>query len=224
MISRAAFLAFVLPFCAAIAFAAEPEVQWTGLFDGKTLGGWKKTNFGGETEITVKDGVVHFDMGYPLTGLTYNGKLDLPRTDYELSVEAQRVDGSDFFCGLTFPVGKSYCSFIPGGWGGTTTGLSSINDLDAAHNNTTKYIDYKQGKWYKIVVRVTDEKIKVWLDKEVIIDREIKGEKVGLRNEVSPSRPLGLCSFETKAAIRNLQIRRLDGKKIAEKEKPDDEE
>lgn len=208
---------------AVAARAADPEPAWTSLFDGKSLAGWKKTNFGGETEIEVKEKVIHFDMGYPLTGLTYDGKLELPRTDYELLVEAQRVDGSDFFCGLTFPVGKSYCSFIPGGWGGTTTGLSSINDLDAAHNNTTKYIDYKQGRWYKIVVRVTDERIKVWLDDKVIIDREIKGEKVGLRNEVSPSRPLGLCSYETKAAIRSIQIRRLDGKKIEESKEEKEE-
>ena len=37
--------------------------------------------------------------------------------DYELRLEAKRVEGGDFFCGLTFPVGKEYCTLILGGWG-----------------------------------------------------------------------------------------------------------
>ena len=50
-------------------------------------------------------------MGY-MTGITYTNPL--PRTDYEVTLEAMRVEGSDFFCGLTFPVGSNSCSLVVG--------------------------------------------------------------------------------------------------------------
>ena len=57
---------------------------------------------------------------------------DFPREDYEVSLEARRLEGTDFFCGLTFPVGKEPCTLIIGGWGGTTVGLSNVDDYSAA--------------------------------------------------------------------------------------------
>jgi hypothetical protein len=47
--------------------------------------------------------------------------------NYEIKLEAKKVTGNDFFCGMTFPVGDSFCSFIVGGWGGPVVGLSSID-------------------------------------------------------------------------------------------------
>ena len=58
-------------------------------------------------------------------------------SDYEVTLEAMRVDGNDFFCGMTFPAGKDPCTLIVGGWGGTVVGLSSINGMDASENETT---------------------------------------------------------------------------------------
>ena len=51
------------------------------------------------------------------SGITSTRK-DLPTTNYELSFEAQRLDGFDFFAAATFPVGKSHATFVNGGWGG----------------------------------------------------------------------------------------------------------
>src|SRR5687767_12288501 len=48
------------------------------LFDGKTLTGWKKTNFGGEGEVTVEKGQIVLEMGDPLTGITWQKAEDLP--------------------------------------------------------------------------------------------------------------------------------------------------
>ena len=59
-------------------------------------------------------------MGY-MTGITWTNEM--PRMGYEISLEAMRVEGSDFFCGLTFPVGKDYLSLIVGGWGGRRGGV-----------------------------------------------------------------------------------------------------
>src|SRR6188472_1282036 len=113
--------------CVAYLSADEPakkdEPQWKSLFDGKTLEGWKTTKFGGEGEVEVKDGVIILNTGTDMTGITYTGKV--PKTNYELLIEAQRLDGFDFFAGVTFPVGDSFASFIPGGWGGGVTGVSS---------------------------------------------------------------------------------------------------
>ena len=182
---------------------------WQPLFDGKSLDGWKAAEFGGEGEVTVKDGRILMQMGNSLTGITYDGKAALPKSNYEIELEAMRVEGIDFFCGLTFPVGESHCSFIVGGWAGAVVGLSSIDDKDASENDTTKYMTFKSDQWYRIRVRVTDENISAWIDDKQVVDQNIKDRKITTRNEVDLSKPLGLSAWQTTSAIRNFRIRRL---------------
>ena len=90
--------------------------EWKTLFDGNTLMGWKVTDFAGHGDVRVENGKLILAMGAALTGINWTNPL--PRMNYEIALEAMKVDGSDFFCGLTFPVGETYCSFIVGGWGG----------------------------------------------------------------------------------------------------------
>ncbi len=142
--------------------------EWTSLFDGQTIKGWKSTEFGGEGAVEVKDGAIMLAVGSDLTGVNYDRPV--PNTNYEVSLEAKRVDGSDFFCGLTFPVKKDPCSLIIGGWGGGVCGLSSIDGLDASENSTTKYREFDNGRWYTIRLRVTDARIEAWIDKEQIVE------------------------------------------------------
>src|SRR6201999_3710283 len=130
----------------------------------KALGDWKVTQFGTEGKVEVKDGAIILSLGDGCTGVTWKGK-ELPKTDYEIQLQAKRVDGSDFFCGLTFPVSDSFCSFIVGGWGGGVVGISSVDGEDASQNDTTKYMAFTNDKWYTITVRVTKEKIQCWIDK-----------------------------------------------------------
>ena len=129
--------------------------EWTSLFDGRTLNGWKVTQFGGEGSVEVKDGVLWLGVGNDLTGVTIDRPI--PRTNYEVTLEAKRVEGSDFFCGLTFPVKNDPCSLILGGWGGGVCGLSSIDGNDASENDTTKYRKFEKGRWYSVRLRVTDQ-------------------------------------------------------------------
>jgi 3-keto-disaccharide hydrolase len=178
------------------------------LFDGKSLGKWKPTAFGGEGEVEVKDGRIVMHMGNPMTGITWSGKY--PKMNYEISLEAMRVDGSDFFCGLTFPVGDAPCSFICGGWGGGVVGLSSLDGMDASENETTKYREFQSGRWYKIRVRVTPERISAWIDDKQMADVETKDHKISIRIEVELSRPLGISCYQTTAALRDIKIRSLD--------------
>lgn len=200
--------------------AAEPAKKltdkspsWISLFDGKSMKGWKPTKFGGERDVTVKKpadqqpGQIVMEMGYPLTGVTLDRKF--PVVDYELRFEAMKVDGDDFFCGITFPVGDHFCSFIVGGWAGAVVGLSSIDGKDASENETTKYMKFARSKWYKIRLRVQKDRIQTWIDEKPVVDQNIRGRKLSIRGEVDLSRPLGIAAYETTAALRKIEFRRL---------------
>jgi hypothetical protein len=190
------------------------------LFDGKTLAGWKKTEFGGEGDVDVKDGAIIMNHGASLTGITTKRK-DLPTMNYELSFEAQRLNGFDFFAAATFPVGKSYATFLNGGWGGSVTGISSVDGYDASENETSQYFDYKDKRWYKFRIRVSDEKIKCWVDDKEVIDLITKGRKIDTRIEADPSKPLGFATWETTGAVRKIEVRTLTPKEVAENNKVD---
>lgn len=195
---------------------------WVSLFDGNTLAGWKSTEFGGEGDVKVEDGAIVMEIGQDMSGITWARKEPPPKSNYEIELEAQRVDGSDFFCGLTFPVNDSFCSFIVGGWGGGVVGLSSINGFDASENDTTQYMEFKTGRWYKIRVRVTPDHIQTWIDDKRVVDQDIKDRKVGIRGEVDLSKPLGVATWNTKGALRNIRLKKLDAETAGDAEKKAD--
>src|ERR1051326_4045269 len=195
----------VLAFICRGAPAAGAEAQ--NLFDGSTLKGWQVTDFAGHGEVTVDKGQLVVHSGAMLSGVSYTNPL--PKVDYEISLEAMKVDGSDFFCGLTFPVENSFCSFIVGGWGGGVVGLSSIDGMDASENETTKYMKFDAGKWYAIRVRVTRKKIETWIDNEKIVDQEITDRKISLRpGEIEFSKPFGVATWQTTGGLRTIRVRR----------------
>ncbi len=187
---------------------AKAAAKWKPLFDGKTLRGWKITQFGGQGDVTVQAGTIELDFGSPMTGITYTGKL--PKCNYEIQLDAKRIDGVDFFCALTFPVNNSYCSLIVGGWGGAVVGISSIDGHDASENETTRYMSFKKGRWYHIRVRVQADRIQAWIDRQQVVNLSIRGRKLTTRAEVDLSKPLGIASFETRAGLRNIRIRELN--------------
>ena len=184
------------------------EQAWRPLFDGKTLTNWQSTKFVGEGAVKVETGQIILEAGRSLTGITWIGP-ELPTTNYEIALQAMRVEGSDFFAGVTFPVADSFCSLILGGWGGSVVGLSSINGMDASENETSQSVQFESGRWYSIRIRVTPATIEAWLDERQIINQSLKGNKIGTRFEVEPSQPLGVASWQTKAALRDLRLRRL---------------
>jgi hypothetical protein len=181
--------------------------EWHSLFDGKSLGDWKLSKFGTQGSVEVKDGQIVLGFGDGCSGITWAGEF--PKTDYEIRLQAMRVDGTDFFCGLTFPVGKDPCSLICGGWGGGVVGLSSIDGEDASENDTTKYKKFDTGKWYDIRVRVTKSRISAWIDKDQMVDEALEGRKISIRSEVEESKPLGIATWKTAGAIRKIEWRKL---------------
>ena len=71
----------------------EPKVKRElKLFNGKNLDGWKNSMFGGDGEIAVEDGQLILDMGNDITGVTWKDAKELPKVNYEITLEAQRVD------------------------------------------------------------------------------------------------------------------------------------
>ena len=178
------------------------------LFDGQGLGQWKVTDFGGQGDVRVEDGQIVLEMGNDLTGIVWTGPV--VRMNYELTVEARRVQGNDFFCGLTFPVDANCCSLILGGWGGSICGISNLDYYDAANNETTRVIDFENGRWYGVRVRVTPDKIEAWLDEEQIVDVQTAGRVIDTRVEVDLSKPLGIATWQTAGAVRNIHLRKLE--------------
>ena len=188
---------------------AEPEgPKWDNLFDGKSLGKFAPVNYGGEGTVRVKDGKIMLPMGAIMTGIVWKGG-ELPRMDYELQVTGARIMGSDFWAGITFPVGKNYCSLVLGGWGGGLTGLSNIDGFDASENDTSGHQDFLKGQYYTVRIRVTPKAILVWLDEEQIIDADIDGREVDIRIEMEESVPFGIATYQTTAAISEIKLRKL---------------
>lgn len=184
------------------------KAAWVPLFDGKTLDGWTLPKFSGQGEVVVEDGKLILHQGNDLTGVNY--AKEVPRMNYEVSFDAMRVLGSDFFCGFTFPYAENCCTLVVGGWGGGLVGLSSINGDDASENETMQAMKFDNGRWYKIRVRVTPEKIEGWIDDLQVLNVETQGKKISMRpGEIELSEPFGLAAFRTQAAYREIKLRRL---------------
>jgi hypothetical protein len=195
---------------------AKDQPAWKDLFDGKTLTGWKVTDFGDGGKVAVKDGAIVIEKAEPMNGVTY-ARGDFPKMDYEVRLEAKKVDGNDFFCTTTFPVGDAFCSLVVGGWGGTTIGLSSVNYEDASMNETNTSKEFERGRWYAVRIRVTKDRIRAWIDDESVVDLPTEDRKFTTRIECEPSKPFGVATYRTAAALRSVRVRGLtDAEKKAE--------
>jgi hypothetical protein len=183
--------------------SAEPG--WVSLFDGETLNGWEVTNFGTQGPVRISGGNIVLGMGDGCTGITW--KSDFPTINYEVQLEAKKITGNDFFCGMTFPVDESFCSLIIGGWGGPVVGLSNIDGYDASENETRTLKKFEHDTWYHIHLKVTPEKIEAWINEEKMVDFATENRKLSIRPEVELSKPFGICSWVTTAALRNIQVK-----------------
>ena len=201
----------VLAASAAITFAGDAPLDKDGrqsLFDGKTMGKWKPADFSSNGQIETKDGTIAITMGKPMAGIKWDGEPPA-RMNYEVELQAMRTDGNDFFCGLTFPVGTNACTFVVGGWGGMVVGLSSIDSFDASENETTGTMTFEKNRWYTIRVKVTSSRIEAWIDKQQLVDLDTTGRRISVRWEVEPCIPLGIATWYTSSAIRNIRLRKL---------------
>ena len=193
--------------------AAAAQEKWRSLFDGKTLKDWKTAEFGHGGTAKVDNGLPVIGKGEPLSGIVWSGEA-IPKINYEMRLMAQRVEGDDFFCALTFPVKKDPCSLVLGGWGGGVVGLSSLNGYDASENETTGYLEFEKKKWYAIRLVVIDGRIAAWVDDHRIVNVETEDKKISIRIEVEPCVPLGVATFRTTGAIKDFKVRELSAEEV----------
>ncbi len=191
---------------AAPAAAAAAGADWLPLFDGKTLTGWRVTEFAGHGDVRVEKSQIFLDAGSALTGITFTNKP--PVMNFEIAYEAMKLNGSDFFGSLTFPYDKTHCTLVVGGWGGAVFGISSIDGADASENETSKFIKFDNNRWYRIRVRVTPGRIEAWLDDVQEVNLETKDHKISMRSgEIEENVPLGFATWQSAGALRTLRWR-----------------
>lgn len=198
---------FALMALTAVATAGEP----VALFDGKSLDGWSAVDFAGKGETKIKPGgILEIGMGSLLTGVVYTSAPPA-RMNYEITLDARRTMGSDFFCGLTFPVESNCCTLILGGWGGNLTGMSSIDGMDAAENETTGNFEFETDHWYAIRLKVTTGKIEAWIGEKKIVNVTTEERRLGMRpGDIELCMPLGIATWQTRGEIRNLRLKKLE--------------
>lgn len=197
----------ILAACGLLSAQPKPE-EWKSMFDGKTLQGWRETAYTERGEVQVEKGTIVLGRGAPLTGVNWTGAF--PRNNYELRFEGARLQGNDFFAGLTFPVGDSFCTWVTGGWGGDIVGISSIDGWDASDNETRTYFNFEEGRWYALRLRVTDNHITAWIDDKPVVDVNVEGRTLSLYfGETKLSAPLGFASYRTTGGLRKIEYRLL---------------
>jgi hypothetical protein len=191
-----------------VASAQPKSGEWQSLFDGKSLEGWRETAFTGRGQVRVENGTIVLGAGKPMTGVTWTGAF--PRSNYEVRFEGVRLQGNDFFGSVTFPVRDSFCTWVTGGWGGDIVGLSSLDGWDASDNETRSYFNFENGRWYRLRLEVTDDRIRAWIDDRAIIDAGITGRRISLRpGEIKLSAPFGFASYSTTGGLRKIEYRLL---------------
>ncbi len=193
----------LLLLAASLLGACQGPAAWQPLLAGE----WAEVSFGGEGEVQFEDGTLILEPGDPLTGVTWSGPV--PAGDYELSLVASRLQGTDFFVGLTFPVQDSHLTLVLGGWGGALCGLSCLGGEDASGNGTKFFESFETGRDYAVRLEVRGPRVRAWLDGRQVVDVDTTGQSPGLRTEVEASAPLGLATFLTRASYRELRWRPL---------------
>src|SRR5260370_812147 len=102
------------------------------------------------------------------------------------------------------PSAANPCRLIVGGWGGGVVGLSSLDGEDAALNESTRYLNFEKGRWYRIRLRVTPTAIQASIDGDQVVNVTTTGRQISIRSEVELSRPLGFATWSTTGALRHI--------------------
>ncbi|MBL9118111.1 MAG: hypothetical protein JNJ83_24100 [Verrucomicrobiaceae bacterium] len=191
-----------------------PPVATHSLLSAKWQSRWKVPVIPEVGRAEVKENSIRLESGAPMTVVRFDAldELGVNLAHYEVNFEARRIEGNDFFAALTFPIGsKDRClSFINGGWGGGTTGLSNIDHTPASDNLTASLQRYVLGQWYGFNLMVTPEEILVRMDGRSIIRTAAQGQHFGLRpGDIELCAPFGFASYETVGEVRSVMIKSL---------------
>ena len=162
--------------------------------------------------VTLTEGILKLGEGKPMTGVAYTGKDPIPLKDYEVSFQARRVEGEDFFAALTFPVRDkdTAATWVLGGWGGKCVGISCLQYQAADENETTNWVEFETGKWYTFRLQVRENRLTGFIDDKQLFDADTEGKKITMRfGDVEFCRPLGFATYSTVGEVKNLKITKL---------------
>lgn len=193
---------------------AEPVVPNWDLLDAQNAAQWQQAGIPDEGKIDLTNGELTLHAGEPMTGARWDGwTKSMPETNYTIEYEAMKLEGDDIFGMVTFPVGshQSHATFVLGGWGGTVTGISSIDFQDANENQTRAEQRFEKGRWYQVKVEVREDEIKVWINDRLVANTYIKGRKVTLRpGFVDHCIPFGFATYGTTGKVRFVKVKVTD--------------
>lgn len=206
-------LTLALAGCKPRPVATPPPAQWR-LLEAPWAAAWQTADIPDSGAVHVAQGELTLSAGQPMTGAQFGGwqAPEFPATSYAIAYDAMRVEGRDFFGTVTFPVGsdQTHASFVLGGWGGTVTGISSIDFSDANENQTHGEMAFANDRWYHVRVEVRPSDLRAWVDDRPVVNVSIKGRKVSLRpGFIDRCIPFGFASYGCRSRIKNLVISRL---------------
>lgn len=190
--------------------AAPVAADWTEL-EELAPGKWAPIGAAADLEWDAESRVLKIGIGTDLNGVRWSG--DIPTEPYQVELEARRLSGSDFFCGLTFPVrgATESATLIIGGWGGNLVGISSIEGLDASENSTGSQHQFEDSRWYRIRLDVANDRLQAWIDDRQVVDAHTEGQKLSLRpGPIEECAPLGLATWLTSAEFRGVRWRKTE--------------
>ena len=214
MLIRLALLATLATITNDATANAQAEATSLVLFDGRSLDGWQPVAGARAGKVVVDGGMIALAAGEPMTGLACT-RGELPKVNYILTYEAKRTAGNDFFAAATFPVGASFVTLVPGGWGGSVTGLSLIDGASAAENSTNHFVKYQNDVWYTFRVEVTARAIRCRVDDREVFTFDHRDAQLKTRLENRANQPLGFASYRSAGQIRRVEVKPLSAAEVA---------
>ena len=192
--------------------------DWTNLFDSKTLNGLERQTRGcfaeGTGEVSVNDGklVLSHTGGF---GIGIASTLRVPTVDYEVNIEAMRIEGLEF-ASLHFPFHESAYSLSVGSGADHVVGIWFVDGKRGDENATTRRIAFKNNRWYRIRLRVCRRRIQAWIDGEQMFDLSTESSKLtpddfqaAAWNHSFGVYGVGMAGESCRSVVRAIQIRSL---------------
>jgi len=141
----------------------------------------------GDGDVEVKDGRIILSAGSRPDGLTCTRTFR--KTNYEISLEAMRVNGSDFFCGLTFR--RAVAVQLYRRWLGWRS-RRAVEQIDGSDASETKPPSIRNSR-----AAAGTRSASAWTNDNPSLDRQkengrraLKDKTISIRIEVEVSRPL----------------------------------
>ena len=192
----------------------ERPLREADLLSPSIITAWETAAIPDQGAVDVAVDGLRIQSGKPMSGVRFSAWRSprFPLTNYAIDYEAMRVEGRDIFGMVTFPVGdeETHATFVLGGWGGTVTGISSIDFSDANENQTRGEHPFENDHWYRVRIEVRTGDLRAWIDGKIVVNVSIKGRHVGLRQGyVDHCLPFGFATYGSAAVIRAVAMTRL---------------